>query len=62
MIRRTKGIHLLTPNSRIMQLCYLQLSDARLFFVTPWQNYSLIGTTDTDYTGDLDSERPKLKM
>jgi glycerol-3-phosphate dehydrogenase len=30
-------------------------ADSRLFFVIPWQNYSLIGTTDTDYTGDLDA-------
>src|SRR5205823_4546734 len=24
----------------------------RLFFVIPWLGYSLVGTTDTDYTGD----------
>jgi glycerol-3-phosphate dehydrogenase len=29
-------------------------SDGRLFFIIPWLNYSLIGTTDTDYTGDKD--------
>jgi glycerol-3-phosphate dehydrogenase len=30
-------------------------SDGRLFFVIPLGEYSLIGTTDTDYTDDLDS-------
>ena len=29
-------------------------TDGRLFFVVPWNGYSLVGTTDTDYTGDLD--------
>ena len=55
MIRRSKGIHLLTPKFTHNAVVLFALSDARLFFVIPWQNYSLIGTTDTDYTGDLDS-------
>jgi glycerol-3-phosphate dehydrogenase len=29
-------------------------SDGRLFFIIPWNGCSLIGTTDTDYSGDLD--------
>jgi glycerol-3-phosphate dehydrogenase len=36
-------------------------ADSRLFFVIPWQNYSLIGTTDTDYTGDLDNVEAEAK-
>jgi len=55
MIRRTKGIHLLVPQlSRHALVCFAR-SDGRLFFVLPWQNYSLIGTTDTDYHGDPDT-------
>ena len=61
MIRRTKGIHLLTPKFTHNAVVLFALSDARLFFVTPWQNYSLIGTTDTDYTGDLDSVEAEAK-
>jgi glycerol-3-phosphate dehydrogenase len=55
MVRRTKGIHLLMPQLCRNAVVLFALSDARLFFVIPWQNYSLIGTTDTDYTGDLDA-------
>ncbi len=55
MIRRTKGIHLLVPQlSKHAVVCFAR-SDGRLFFVLPWQNYSLIGTTDTDYPGDPDT-------
>ena len=53
-IRRTKGIHLLTPKLSNNAVVLVSLADARIFFVIPWQGYSMIGTTDTDYTGDLD--------
>lgn len=53
-IRKTKGIHLLTRKMSNSALVLFAKSDGRLFFVVPWLNYSLIGTTDTDYTGDLD--------
>jgi len=55
MIRRTKGIHLLTPQISRNAIVLFALADNRLFFVIPWQGYSLIGTTDTDYSGDLDT-------
>ena len=55
MVRRTKGIHLLTPRVSRNAVVLFALSDRRLFFVIPWQGYSLIGTTDTDYSGDLDA-------
>jgi len=54
-IRRTKGIHLLTPQISRNAIVLFALADNRLFFVIPWQGYSLIGTTDTDYSGDLDA-------
>jgi glycerol-3-phosphate dehydrogenase len=53
-LRRTKGIHLLTRKVSDNALVLFSKSDGRLFFVIPWGNYSLIGTTDTDYSGDLD--------
>jgi glycerol-3-phosphate dehydrogenase len=53
-IRKTKGIHLLTRKMSNSALVLFAKSDGRLFFVVPWLNYSLIGTTDTDYSGDLD--------
>jgi len=55
MVRKTKGIHLLTPQISRNAIVLFAFADSRLFFVIPWQNYSLIGTTDTDYTGDLDA-------
>jgi len=53
-IRRTKGVHLLTNKLSHKALVLFSKSDGRLFFVIPWNNYSLVGTTDTDYTGDLE--------
>jgi glycerol-3-phosphate dehydrogenase len=61
MIRRTKGIHLLTPQISRHAVVLFALSDGRLFFVIPWQGYSLIGTTDTDYTGNLDAVEADAK-
>ncbi len=54
MIRRTKGIHLVTRQVSNNAIVSFARSDGRLFFVIPWLGYSLIGTTDTDYTGDVD--------
>lgn len=54
-IRKTKGIHLLTRRISNNALVLFARSNGRLFFVVPWNGYSLIGTTDTDYSGDLDS-------
>lgn len=54
-VRRTKGVHLLTPRLTKRALVLFSPSDGRLFFVMPWLDYTLIGTTDTDYSGDLDT-------
>jgi len=53
-VRRTKGVHLLAPQVSQNAVAFFAQSDGRLVFVIPWQGYSLIGTTDTDYSGDLD--------
>ena len=55
MVRRTKGIHLLTPRLSNNSLVLYAKSDGRLWFVIPWGKYSLLGTTDTDYTKDLET-------
>ncbi|MBM4446317.1 MAG: glycerol-3-phosphate dehydrogenase/oxidase [Chloroflexi bacterium] len=54
-VRRTKGIHLLTPKLTNEALVLFSPIDGRLFFVMPWLDYTFIGTTDTDYSGDLDA-------
>jgi glycerol-3-phosphate dehydrogenase len=33
---------------------YHSTSDDRMIFVIPWREFSLVGTTDTDFAGDLD--------
>jgi glycerol-3-phosphate dehydrogenase len=54
IFRRTKGVHLLTRKISDHALVLFAKSDGRLFFIIPWNNSSLIGTTDTDYSGDLE--------
>jgi len=55
MVRRTKGVHLLTSQISHNAVVQFAQADGRLFFIIPWEGYSLIGTTDTDYFGDLDA-------
>jgi len=55
LVRRTKGIHLLVPRLSGNALVMFAKADGRLWFVIPWGEYSLIGTTDTDYADDLDA-------
>lgn len=53
--RPTKGIHIIyrkLPHQRAILLSARK--DKRIFFVIPWRGFSLIGTTDTDYTGSCD--------
>jgi glycerol-3-phosphate dehydrogenase len=53
-IRKTKGVHLLTDKISNNALVLFAKSDGRLFFVIPWLDRSLVGTTDTDYKADID--------
>ncbi len=60
-LRRTKGIHLLTRKIAENAVVLFARSDGRLFFVIPWGENSLIGTTDTDYRGDPDNVQAEAK-
>lgn len=53
-LRPTRGSHILVPRiNRGDEALYLTAGrDDRLFFVIPWGELSLIGTTDVDYDGD----------
>jgi glycerol-3-phosphate dehydrogenase len=53
-VRTTKGIHLLLPHITDHAVYIAAKRDERMFFVIPWRNFSLVGTTDTDFDGDLD--------
>ena len=53
-VRTTKGIHLLLPRITDHAVYIAAKQDERMFFVIPWREFSLVGTTDTDFEGDLD--------
>lgn len=54
--RPTKGIHLVYKKLSLKRAILLAARrDKRIIFILPWRDYSLIGTTDTDYSGSLDN-------
>ena len=53
IINPTKGIHIILPKLSDQAL-FIASSDGRMFFVIPMDRWSLVGTTDTKYDGDLD--------
>jgi glycerol-3-phosphate dehydrogenase len=53
VLRTTKGIHCLLPRLTDRAV-YLAGEDERMIFLIPWREFSLVGTTDTDFDGDLD--------
>jgi glycerol-3-phosphate dehydrogenase len=58
MTRVTKGIHLVIPRARLTSqhaVAFDSPRDGRHVFLIPWGDFALIGTTDTDYRGDLDN-------
>lgn len=54
LIRTTKGIHCLLPRLTERAL-YLLAEDGRMIFLIPWRQFTLVGTTDTDFDGNPDS-------
>ena len=51
----TKGVHIVVPRMPLEDALILPTGpDDRVFFVIPWGDRSLIGTTDTPYDGDPD--------
>jgi glycerol-3-phosphate dehydrogenase len=52
LLRLTKGAHIVTRRAVGHAHVLFAKSDGRLFFVVPWRDATIVGTTDTDYTGD----------
>jgi glycerol-3-phosphate dehydrogenase len=48
LLRTTKGAHLVLPRLT-ERAVYLSTQDDRMVFVIPWREFSLVGTTDTDF-------------
>lgn len=57
MIRLVKGSHIIVPEIFQHDRAYLfQASDGRIIFAIPFEDeFTLIGTTDRDYDGDLEN-------
>jgi glycerol-3-phosphate dehydrogenase len=53
--RLSKGIHLVLPALQTSEAILLTAKeDGRVFFIIPWYGRTLLGTTDTDYRGDIE--------
>src|SRR3970282_1647264 len=53
----TKGVHLVLPRQRVGNRDAIVLNsvrDGRILFVIPWEEHTLVGTTDTDFDGSPD--------
>ncbi|MDD1607027.1 MAG: glycerol-3-phosphate dehydrogenase/oxidase [Methylococcaceae bacterium] len=52
--RLSKGVHLVMPKILNEEALLLTAeSDGRVFFIIPWYGRTLLGTTDSDYHGDI---------
>ncbi len=58
----TKGVHIVVARSRfpVNHAMYFDVPDGRMIFAVPRDRTTYIGTTDTDYKGDLDDVRTDL--
>ncbi len=57
-LRPTKGVHVVIQRQRLSTrhaVVFDSPRDGRHVFLIPWGDFALIGTTDTDFQGDLDS-------
>jgi len=56
-LRPSKGIHVVLPREKLdNQTAVLipSIGESRFLFVIPWKGRTVVGTTDTDYQGNLD--------
>ena len=56
-LRPTKGIHIVVDRQRFDNrhaIVFTSPRDGRMLFLVPWGHLAYIGTTETDYQGDLD--------
>jgi glycerol-3-phosphate dehydrogenase len=57
LLRRTKGVHIVLPRDRLplgRAITLISPVDGRVMFAIPWRGRSVLGTTDTDFTGSAD--------
>jgi glycerol-3-phosphate dehydrogenase len=57
-LRLSKGVHLVMPRLAGKDaMLIMSRHDRRVIFLIPWYGRTLLGTTDSDYTGDLEKIR-----
>lgn len=66
LVKPTKGVHLVTrPLTQSHAMFLPARADKRIFFVIPWhyngRAASLVGTTDTDFRGDMNHVRAEAE-
>jgi glycerol-3-phosphate dehydrogenase len=57
LLRRTKGVHVVVPRERLplsRAITLISPVDHRVMFAIPWRERTVLGTTDTDFTGTAD--------
>jgi glycerol-3-phosphate dehydrogenase len=55
-VRRSKGVHLVIPRSTFQSsTAVIARTPHSVLFLLPWSEHWLVGTTDTDYDGSLES-------
>lgn len=62
LIRPSKGVHVVLPRARLplSTAVVMTAADGRVVFALPWSHATIIGTTDTPFTGDLRQPRVTL--
>lgn len=58
MLQPTQGIHVVIPRQKLCSrhaIVFDSPSDGRHVFLIPWGEFTLIGTTDTEFRGELDT-------
>ncbi|MBU6298859.1 MAG: FAD-dependent oxidoreductase, partial [Alphaproteobacteria bacterium] len=53
-LKRSKGIHIVVPSRTARHALTVAAADTH-FFVLPWRGHTILGTTDTAFTGDPDA-------
>lgn len=59
ILRPLRGSHLLVPHARLpveYSISMMHVKDGRPVFLYPWEGCTLIGTTDLDHKGELNTE------
>lgn len=57
LLRRTKGVHIVVPRERLplaRAITLISTVDQRVMFAIPWRERTVLGTTDTDFSGSAD--------